>query len=512
LSLQQDLLSDRVAARWLYELQRDVDGLPWSSIESLGRGSEDQRKARVATFEAALFEQKLIEAMNDGVLFVDSQSRITLWNKYAEKLTGISRGAAIGRVFAPSLVEMSGHGNRRIHDGMCPVARCIKTNSQIRQRLMILGRQGNLVSIDLHAIPVQSTDGTIHGATVLLLDARREAALAERCEALHEEATRDPLTRVANRAEFDRVLQLMVETSQESRQPCSLIMLDIDHFKQVNDTYGHQAGDEAIVGVANLLSSTCRSGDLVARYGGEEFVVLCSDCTNADAVRRAEELRKQLQETHFSFLNNGKLTASFGVTELQAGDTCETMLRRADRALLMAKEQGRNQVVQLGNGMEKHKAKGKWWWLGRWTSPVVIETSVWTAVPIDIAIAKLRGFVSDHRAKVVKTHGTIIELEVSSANVSSDRRKNDRTIDFRVEMDFSEERINSQNSAGFACGENANTRITLKIRPRRSAKRRRVDVAERAKMLLQSLKAYLMAKEKTELDAENSVIMVGYGV
>ena len=94
------------------------------------------------------------------------------------------------------------------------------------------------------------------------------------------------------------------------------------------------------------------------------------------------------------------------------------MLRRADRALLMAKEQGRNQVVQLGNGMEKQVDEETWWWFGGLAAQPVIETELTTAVPIDIAIAKLRGFVSDHQAKIISTHENSVELEISSEKVS----------------------------------------------------------------------------------------------
>ncbi len=501
LSQQQDVLSDRVAARWLNDLQIHQEQMPWQSVGNFV-GPATDKAPKGANKGRSLFEQKLIDTMHDGVVFVDTQAKITLWNKGAEQLTGISRGAATGRTFAPSLLEMCNHGNRRIHDGSCPVTRALRTNSQIRQRLLILGRQGNLVPIDLHAIPVVGPDGGIQGATILLHDAQPEATLEERCEALHAEVTRDPLTKVANRAEFDRMQALFIEAHEQAKQPCSLIMIDIDHFKSINDTFGHQAGDEAIIMVANLLTTMCRAGDLVARYGGEEFAVLCADCNNADAARRAEEIRKKLLETPHSYLGDKRITASFGVTELQAGDNSETMLRRADRALLMAKEQGRNQVVQLGNGMVKNTARKRWWWFGGLTAQPVIETELATAVPIDIAIAKLRGFVSDHQAKVISTHENSVELEISSEKISFDRRKGDRNVDFRIELEFSERRQERKNNNGLASGEYPSTHIDVKIRPRRATNRRRGDIAERARLILQSIKAYLMAKESAEREAE----------
>ena len=159
------------------------------------------------------------------------------------------------------------------------------------------------------------------------------------------------MTQVANRAEFDRVHAMFVAAHQQQQVPCSLLMCDLDRFKLVNDNYGHQAGDDVIKSLASLLKSSCRPGDLVARYGGEEFVVLCADCDNASAARRAKQICKALSQIPQPKMGGRAVTVSIGVTEVQPGDTPETMLRRADRALLMAKAAGRNTVIQLGSGI-----------------------------------------------------------------------------------------------------------------------------------------------------------------
>jgi diguanylate cyclase (GGDEF)-like protein len=496
-SQNQDLLSSQVAARWLSDLSSRSAALPWDFEEQA-----ELVKVVSGKDPRPLFEQKLLDSMYDGVVFVDMQAKIRMWSKGAERMTGVSGGAATGRVFTPSLLDMCNQGSRRISDDECPVAKCIRTNAQMRQRLFLLGRQGEHVAVDLHAIPVQALDGTVQGATIVLHDAQPEASLEEKCEALHAEVTKDPMTKVANRAEFDRMQALFIEAHQQAGLPCSLIMIDIDHFKDINDTYGHQAGDEAIITLANLLTSMCRTGDLVARYGGEEFAVLCADCSNANAARRAEQIRKRLSETPHSCLGNKRITASFGVTELQAGDTSETMLRRSDRALLMAKQQGRNQVVQLGNGMEKEQPKKKWWSFGSLSAKPVVQTTLTTAVPIDVAIEKLKGFVSDHQAKIVATRENSVELEVSSEHVANNRRKGDRHVIYRVEMQFDEERVQRKNNTGLDAGQYAQTRIKLEIRPKRARSRRRADMAERARLILQSIKAYLMAKEAHEQNQE----------
>jgi len=509
LSQNPNRLIDQVAKGWLGKIAKQA--LPWQAPVAFSASVSTSvptpvtpvADATLQSLSRSVFEEKLIDAMHDGVVFVDAQARINLWSKGSQRLTGISGEAAVGRVFTPALLDMCLQTEHRIPDDACLVAKSLLTNMQLRKRLLVLGRQGHHVAIDLHSIPVHSPDGKVQGATILLHDAQSEATLEEKCESLHAEVTKDPMTKVANRAEFDRMLALIIETHQQAGQPCSLIMCDIDHFKNINDTYGHQAGDEAIISLANLLSSLSRAGDLVARYGGEEFVVICADCTNADGAGRAEQFRRKLSEVQHASLGNKRITASFGVTELQAGDTPETMLRRSDRALLMAKEQGRNQVVQLGNGMEIETKKKSWWKFASLRAQTVVETSLASAVPIDMAIEKLRGFVSDHQAKIISTCENSVELEISSEHVAYDRRKADHHVIFRVEMQFSEVRVQCANNFGYLAAENVHTQVDLKIRPKRAAKKRRkIDMAERARLIQESIKAYLMAKESDSAIAQ----------
>jgi diguanylate cyclase (GGDEF)-like protein/PAS domain S-box-containing protein/putative nucleotidyltransferase with HDIG domain len=491
----QNLLTEKLARRWLQGLPSDGSQLPWS---------EPARYAPISPngdAHAALFEKKLIDNMHDGVVFVDSQATIVLWNTGAERLTGVSASAAAGRMLVPTLLDMYNSVGQRVTNEDCPVAHAISTGVQWLGRVSIMGRQGATVAVDLHAIPVRGVDGSIHGATVLLHDVSSEKSLEEKCQALHAQVAKDPMTQVANRAEFDRMLINFVAAHQESNLPCSLIMCDIDHFKSINDTFGHQAGDEAIITVSSLLKSMCRSGDLVARYGGEEFAILCADCTNASAARKAEEIRKAVTNIKHSCLGNRSITVSFGVTVLQAGDTPETMLRRADRALLQAKDQGRNQVVQLGDGRMEEKQKKSWWPFQTWGGQALVESTLVTAVPIEVAIQKLRGFIADQNAKIIKTDDTELHLEITDRH-SPDRRAIDRPATFLIDLKLSQGHVERANTQGYAAGQYVETRIATVIRPRRDRDRRQDAVVEKARRLLGSLKSYLMAMEEGERAAK----------
>lgn len=171
--------------------------------------------------------------------------------------------------------------------------------------------------------------------TVALVDTNRQLANAN--ERLEQLSLLDELTRIANRRHFDRVLSDEWDRALRREEPLSLIFLDLDNFKEINDTQGHSAGDECLRRVGVVLNGAIRgTGDLVARYGGEEFAVLLRDADTAAASEIAERLRVAIEELGF--------TASFGVATLAEDRTPQTLVERADRALYAAKRAGRNRV------------------------------------------------------------------------------------------------------------------------------------------------------------------------
>jgi hypothetical protein len=192
------------------------------------------------------------------------------------------------------------------------------------------------------------------------------------------------------------------------------------------------------------------------------------------------------------------ITVSFGVTEIQPGDTPETMLRRADRALLMAKAKGRNTVVQLGSGAGQETAETRrGFWSGVAGRPgKLIQQTLLTPVPLQMAIEKLRGFVADHRATIVKIDGYQVQLEIVDKNPSLQRRFTDRSATFRLDLNFEEERLSKE--ANDLSGQIIRTKILVAISPRRDRDRRQSDVTERARQVLTSFRSYLMATKEDE--------------
>ncbi|MCU7932717.1 MAG: GGDEF domain-containing protein [Candidatus Thiodiazotropha sp. (ex Codakia rugifera)] len=155
----------------------------------------------------------------------------------------------------------------------------------------------------------------------------------------------DALTQLYNRRKIDQIMDESLAETSHHPSPLAMILLDIDLFKEYNDHYGHQAGDEVIRTVAGVLTVSARGNDSIGRWGGEEFIIICRDTDTQTALNIAERLRQTIEQTHFAV--NEQVTCSFGVTSHLVGDNADTLLRRADEALYRSKQQGRNRVSHL---------------------------------------------------------------------------------------------------------------------------------------------------------------------
>lgn len=156
-------------------------------------------------------------------------------------------------------------------------------------------------------------------------------------------AEKDALTKVYNRYKFESMLNQEIQRSNRYHTKLSLIIADVDHFKEVNDTYGHNIGDEILAKVAMLIQGKIRETDILARWGGEEFVILLPETDEAGAQQLAEKLRK-LIELH-AFTSVSTMTSSFGVCQYSGNATEKEFIYKADTALYQAKKLGRNRVV-----------------------------------------------------------------------------------------------------------------------------------------------------------------------
>jgi diguanylate cyclase (GGDEF)-like protein len=180
-------------------------------------------------------------------------------------------------------------------------------------------------------------------------------ALEERSKEFENRANYDPLTKVYNRRRFLELLERGMKNALHRNIDLSVIFFDIDHFKKINDTYGHNTGDEVLKGLSSLVSAAIRHSDIFARWGGEEFLLLLESTSLENAARAAEKIRKTIMEHEFPDVK--QVTCSFGVTSFHPADTGESFINRADTALYRAKESGRNRVIGMRKKLSEEEEK-----------------------------------------------------------------------------------------------------------------------------------------------------------
>ena len=160
-------------------------------------------------------------------------------------------------------------------------------------------------------------------------------------------ATTDQLTDLPNRRGFDLLANQAVQEARRNPSPLCALMLDLDNFKQLNDSQGHMAGDEVLRRFASDLRSTLRQSDIICRWGGEEFILLLKDTTPDQARELGEKIRQQTERNTISFNGSDlQITTSLGLAQLHAGESLEQLITRADRALYRAKQSGRNRLCE----------------------------------------------------------------------------------------------------------------------------------------------------------------------
>ena len=196
------------------------------------------------------------------------------------------------------------------------------------------------------------------------LEASRDdiAALQRDLDDVRRESLLDPLTKIANRKSFDEGLRSAIAEARQTSNPLCLILMDIDHFKTFNDTYGHQTGDQVLRLVAMTIKSNIKGRDLAARYGGEEFVAILPNTDLKGATIVAENVRQAIHGKELLKRSTneklGRITASFGIAAFHASDTAGSLIERADRCLYAAKHAGRNRVLTEESLAEINESRG----------------------------------------------------------------------------------------------------------------------------------------------------------
>jgi diguanylate cyclase (GGDEF)-like protein len=186
---------------------------------------------------------------------------------------------------------------------------------------------------------IRDSRGNVVGVISLGLDITERKFMEEELKRL---AVTDTLTGALNRTKFGEIIERETESVKRYNQRLSMILFDVDHFKKVNDRYGHNAGDYVLKNIADIVRENIRKIDYFVRWGGEEFVILSPETQLDEAYLLADRIRITIENTKFEHF--GKITVSFGVTEFKEEDTVDSFIKRADDAMYEAKKKGRNRV------------------------------------------------------------------------------------------------------------------------------------------------------------------------
>jgi diguanylate cyclase (GGDEF)-like protein/PAS domain S-box-containing protein len=282
--------------------------------------------------------QTIIYSSPLAMLTLDADDRVTMWNPAAEDLFGWSEKQIIGQL-NPTVPERKSKEYDALR--LATLKGMAFSNVDTLRR----NRDGVQIPVSLSVAPLRGQQGQVVGRMHIIADITERKQFQED---LRKQATTDELTKVSNRRYFIELANSEIKRAIRLKRPPAIVLIDIDHFKQVNDTYGHAAGDQALIAFSKICLKQIREIDVFARFGGDEFVLLLPETTQEQAYEVVERVRKALVAQPIAF--NGQavsLTISSGISSLVGQESFDTILSQADRALYRAKEAGRNRVIRF---------------------------------------------------------------------------------------------------------------------------------------------------------------------
>lgn len=293
--------------------------------------------------------EAILNHVHDGAYCVDRDRRIERWNHAAEVITGFSAEEVIGSRCADNILNHIDCDGQQLCKGACPLAATMEDERFREADVFLHHKDGHRVSVRVRTLPIRDEAGNVTGGLEIFTDLTDRYALEEQLHELQSLALADELTELPNRRYMQTELGRRFDEFVNEGWPFGVIIGDIDKFKAVNDTYGHQAGDLALKMIAKSLRDGCRPFDSVGRWGGEEFLAVVRN-VDGEALRQiAERFRILVEQSFYSYEGTAlSSTMSFGGAVARKGDTLETLIERADRKLYMCKENGRNRVSIAG--------------------------------------------------------------------------------------------------------------------------------------------------------------------
>lgn len=314
--------------RWNVTPVRDDDGVLTHFVSVQRDISEHVRAERENRLLA-----RALDAASDPIIVTDIAKRIIFANLAFANVTGYAVDEVIGKT--PAMFSSGEHDE----DFYATLRASLASGSDFRSTFINRRRDGSLYHAEQSISPICDDSGRISHYVSVSKDISERVDLEQ---ALRQAATEDTLTGLCNRRHGQHLLEEAQHRAQTQGTPLTLLVCDIDHFKQINDRFGHPAGDRVLREVARILRQSVRNRDTVIRWGGEEFVIVLEDCAQAPAAELAERLRARIGDHRDAQV--GACTVSIGLAMRAPGETMDALFARADAALYQAKRSGRNRL------------------------------------------------------------------------------------------------------------------------------------------------------------------------
>ncbi len=287
----------------------------------------------------------IVDEMADGVYFVEPDRTIKYWNRGAERISGYAARDIVGKACFDNVLDHVDDQGRPLCLSKCPLAATMEDGNSREQTVWLRHADGHRKPVHIRTSPMRDARGNIVGGVEVFYDVTDALAAAEAVDRAREEALTDALTGLPNRRRFDSALRRRIENLSRYDWRFGLLIVDIDHFKAINDNFGHAFGDAALTGLAATLQGAIRSGDSVARWGGEEFAILAEATDEAGLRDTAERVRALVERSEVRFEGATlPIRVSIGGALAQKDDNPLSLFARADKALYVAKDGGRNRI------------------------------------------------------------------------------------------------------------------------------------------------------------------------
>lgn len=296
--------------------------------------------------------QNILEQLTEGIYYVDTDRKITYWNKAAENITGYSKEEVIGRQCSENILRHLDENCHEMCKEACPLADAVTKCETKEKNIFLHHKDGHRVHVFTRVSPITDNKGRIMGAVELFSDISKNihSELICELEQLKKEVYTDALTGTGNRKYAELTLNRRFDEWKKQNISFSLLFIDIDDFKTVNDTHGHNDGDKVLKMVANSIVGLLRSLDTVCRWGGEEFIVISPNTSLKVISAMAERIRGFIEKSWITTASGSEdvyTTVSIGSTTVRGDDTPVTVMTRADKAMYQSKINGKNRVTIL---------------------------------------------------------------------------------------------------------------------------------------------------------------------